>query len=135
MLLMRSRMSRLAETLAESAESVSGSREAFGNSLLSSGFKSFERESMSPERRMISNTPLHRHISPPVPSMNSTAAPAPSREAVPVCPNRPDNTPNTTDIARAPAHKLDIFVHTPQLIAKIIGTFGWWICMPYLLTL
>ena len=69
-----------------------------------------ESASIIPLRRIISSIPLHRQISPPVESANSTAAPAPCKEAEPVDSNCPFNAVNRTDITSAAAHSFDIFV-------------------------
>ena len=73
---------RLADTLAQMQSMVSRSRAALGKSSRSTGLSSRDRPSASPERRITSITPIHRHSIPAIPRHSSTAEPAPSTAAV-----------------------------------------------------
>jgi hypothetical protein len=68
-----------------------------GNRWERRGKKMFLRPFEIPLRRMISMTPVHRHVMPQIPIQRLTAAPAPSRAAVPTASIRPVARPKTTD--------------------------------------
>ena len=87
------RPSRLADTLPDSAASVSGSLHARGSSRPSRGRNRRLRLSMRPLAFMMDMTPLHRHRTPAMLRHSSTAAAAPSSAAFPTAPMVPLHIP------------------------------------------
>ena len=73
------RPSRLADTLADTAARVSGSRLARGSSRPRAGRRAAASFRLRPQRLISSITPLHRHSTPAMAMHSSTAAPAPLR--------------------------------------------------------
>ena len=104
--------SRLADTLAVTAASVSGSRLAWGSSRRSTGRNSRPSRRDSPHRSMTSISPVHRHSTPAMERHSRTACPAPSSAAALTASMRPYTAPHTTLTTAIPVqiHAIAILV-------------------------
>ena len=107
------RPSRLADTLADTAARVSGSRLARGRSRRRAGRSSAASFPERPQRDMISMTPLHRHSTPAMAMHSCTAAPAPSRAAAPTASMVPFHAAKISDTAAIPVQIQAIAICIP----------------------
>ena len=96
------RPSRLAETLADTAARVSLSRLAWGSSRRSTGRKARARASERPQTFMTSMTPLHRHSTPAIDRLSSTAEAAPSMAAAATASRLPVARPKAEEMTIGP---------------------------------
>ena len=111
---------RLADTLAQMQSMVSRSRAALGKSSRSTGLSSRDRPSASPERRITSITPIHRHSIPAIPRHSSTAEPAPSTAAAATCSPRPVASPHKTDSTAIAVQITDMVILSPPYLTSIL---------------
>ncbi len=107
--------SKLAETLAETAASVSPSRLASGSSRRSRGRKTFARAPDMPQASITSITPDQRQSTPAMARPSSTADPAPSIAAEATASRFPVAIPNTRDSATIPVHTQDMAIFSSFL--------------------
>ena len=102
--------SRLADTLAATVSMTLASPAKSGYSRFSTGRSSRDSVSLSPERLMISMTPIHRHSTPVMDRQSSTAAAAPSRAPAATASMLPVTRPHTTAAAAMPAQMMPIVI-------------------------
>ena len=121
--------SRFAVTFADSAESVSGSRLASGNSPRSIGRNSRASPDAAPDTRNSSITPPHNISAPAIETHSSTADAAPVSAAFVTASSRPVSAPKTSEQTTSPDqirdnailfHSLKFLVKTAPNIPKIL---------------
>jgi hypothetical protein len=111
--------SRLAETFAEIAASVSASREALGSRHRSSGRNARAILSVSPHWRMTSMTPDHRHSIPAMERQKETAFCAPVSAAADTASSRPPAAPKRSESRTIPHQTTVIAIKNLLLRMKI----------------
>ena len=111
------RPSRFAETLAETAASVSPSRLACGRIRRKAGRSSRASPPARPQRSITSITPVHRHTTPAIDRHSSTADRAPSSAAAPTCAIRPVSAPKLTAAAAITVQTNAIAISSASLSA------------------
>ena len=94
--------SRLADTLADRAARVASSRLARGIRRRRTGRKARASPPDRPQTFMISMTPLHRHSTPAMETLSSTAEEAPSMAASATASSRPVSRPKIRDSTTIP---------------------------------
>ena len=110
---------RLAETLAETAARVSVSRQASGRSRRSRGRKPFASPAERPLAFMISRTPLHRHSTPAIERLSSTAERAPSSAAADTASSLPKIRANARESTTIPVQIQAIVKKIPSCFIQI----------------
>ena len=108
--------SRFAETLADTAARVSGSLLALGRSRRRSGRNSRASPAERPQAFMISITPLHRHSTPAMARLSSTADRAPSSAAFATASRFPVRSPKANDSVTIPVQTHAISIFSLQII-------------------
>ena len=116
------RPSRFADTLAETAASVFSSRLARGISRRRMGRKARASPADRPQAFMISMTPLHRHSTPAMETLSSTAEAAPSMAASATASRRPVRRPKTRDSTTIPVQIQVIATVIPPACSVPAGT-------------
>ena len=114
------RPSRLAETLAEMAASVSSSRLASGSSRRSRGRKVRASPWEIPQTFMISMIPLHKHSIPAMETLRSMADWAPAMAAFATSSRFPDRMPNIRDSTTIPVQIQAIAIRNTPLLVDFI---------------
>ena len=112
------RPSRLADTLADTAARVSLSWLASGSSRRSRGRKARARLPERPQTFMISITPDHRHSTPAMDRLSSTALWAPERAASDTASMRPVAAPNSRERRTIPPHIRDMAISISSFYQK-----------------
>ncbi|WP_300023734.1 hypothetical protein [Oscillibacter sp.] len=100
----------MAETLAETAASVSESLQAFGSRRRKIGRKARARPLESPQTFMISMTPVQRHSTPAMDRLSRMAESAPVSAAEATASRLPVATPKISESTTIPVHTQDIAI-------------------------
>ena len=116
--------SKLADTLAAMLSMVSRSRATWGKSSRSIGRSSRDSFSASPDRRITSITPVHRHSIPAMDRHSSTAAWVPSTAAAATWADCPVASPHRMESTTIPVQRIVIVIPLSPL--QIIYTGHVW---------